>query len=164
METYTKQRLIGRKDYDSILSRFKDKVGIDKETGCWIWLGKITDKGYGHFSLDGKMQRANIVSWRLFIGDVESNFDVCHNCPCGDEPSCVNPDHLYLDTRSNHLKESYKKGQRDATKYANKTRLNNLLFNQKISIEEVKSIIMLYDSHLFSDEEIMDWINEKRRI
>jgi hypothetical protein len=162
METYIKPSLLDRRDYKSIKERFMDKVEICKDTGCWEWIGKTTERGYGHFKLDGKMQRANIVSWRLFKGSIESGFDVCHNCPCGDNPSCVNPNHLYLDTRANHLRESYGKGQRDMARIANAERLFSLYESQKISVEEVKAIIALHSSNLFTEEEIAEWINEQR--
>jgi hypothetical protein len=51
------------------------------------------------------------VSWKLHYGPIPDGKDVCHNCPTGDNPSCVNPKHLWLGTDSENIKDMYAKGR-----------------------------------------------------
>src|SRR3990167_11441832 len=71
------------------IKRFMDK--IKKTDNCWIWTATKTPKGYGQFSLNGKMVRVHRVSYQLFKGDIPNGLMLDHLCR---NPSCVNPDHL----------------------------------------------------------------------
>lgn len=87
---------------------------VDKASsprGCWLWTGDKTNLGYGLFRWDGRKQGAHRVSWMLTRGDIPEGLEVCHNCPGGDNPSCVNPDHLWLGTHAQNMADKEAKGR-----------------------------------------------------
>jgi len=63
--------------------RFMKKVRIvpgPMSTPCWVFIGK-TDRGYGRFDLDGKKQRAHIVAYRTWKGEVPDGLVLDHPLP-----------------------------------------------------------------------------------
>jgi hypothetical protein len=78
------------------------------EGGCRVWTaGKFKD-GYGGYFLSGKMQRAHRVAWVAANGPIEDGLQVLHRC---DNPTCVNPDHLFLGTIADNMKDRHQKGR-----------------------------------------------------
>jgi hypothetical protein len=85
--------------------RFQQKYVIDKETGCWNWIAGMNDKEYGNFRVEDKIIKAHRFSYEYFIGPLDANLEICHNC---NNSKCVNPMHLRQDTRkSNMIDKSY---------------------------------------------------------
>ncbi len=75
----------------SIGDRFWRRV--TKSKGCWLWKGKTTREGYGHFTAGKKKMRPAVASYELCIGPVPKGKCVLASC---DNPLCVNPDHLVI--------------------------------------------------------------------
>jgi hypothetical protein len=83
------------------------------EDECWEWQG-AEDRhrgdtcGYGRFWLDGKMESAHRVSYKLWRGPIADGLLILHRC---DNPPCVNPAHLYEGTNSDNQREAFDRGR-----------------------------------------------------
>lgn len=90
----------------SVESRFWGKV--NKTDTCWIWNAQRNSKGYGWFDYKGKGIKAHRMVWILTHGEIPKGLCVLHHC---DNPSCVNPDHLFLGTYKDNSEDMIKKGR-----------------------------------------------------
>lgn len=90
-----------RIDFDS---RFD---GSEEENGCWLWTSTRLNRGtsYGLFRLRRRRELAHRVSYLIHRGPIPEGFTVLHNCPCGDNPGCVNPSHLWLGTQKDNVRD-----------------------------------------------------------
>lgn len=91
-----------------VTAEFMSRVRPNHLSGCWEWTGAKNGLGYGLFRLNGKAQRAHRVSILLHKKKDPTNMVVCHAC---DNPSCVNPDHLWLGTQKDNMRDMRQKGR-----------------------------------------------------
>lgn len=82
-------------------ARFWPKV--DRGLFCWEWTASKNVKGYGTFGhAPGKSCLAHRFSWELHNGPVPPGLYVCHRC---NNRACVRPDHLYVGTQKDNMRD-----------------------------------------------------------
>jgi hypothetical protein len=110
--------------------RFWSKVAITADiTKCWIWGASKNKKGYGHFGFNGRMYQAHRFAYKLYYGDYDEILQCLHKC---DNPSCVNPNHLWLGTNTDNVLDMVAKGR---NKYCKGEKNGNSKLTEKDVIE-----------------------------
>ncbi len=79
----------------------------EPNTGCWLWLGRRDDEGYGRFKANG-VRLAHREFYLHHRGAIPDGHDVLHRC---DTPACVNPNHLFTGTHADNMRDMIKKGR-----------------------------------------------------
>jgi hypothetical protein len=86
---------------------------VQKTDTCWLWTGVLKPSGHGnlyytpepkkHVTL--KAHRASMIIHGI---DIPKGMFVLHKC---DNPKCVNPDHLYIGTHNDNMRDMKERGR-----------------------------------------------------
>lgn len=93
---------------DSTVSRFWKFVLKGDVDSCWNWRGWTNRQGYANFKVNGVTHKAHRVSYELTNGPIPTGLLVCHQC---DNPSCMNPNHLFVGTHQDNATDKMNKGR-----------------------------------------------------
>ena len=92
---------------------FEEKFSIPiNSQECWQWKGTSFPNHYGHFRFQGKTYLAHRLSYELYVSKIPDKMCVCHHC---DNPSCVNPNHLFVGTIGDNNLDKARKGRAPRT-------------------------------------------------
>lgn len=97
---------------------FWNRVAIGSDSDCWLWLGDLSEWGYGVFSVNHVGRGAHRVAYEYANGPIPEGMKVCHRC---DVPPCVNPAHLFLGTHQDNMDDKVSKG-RQPTRFTGSVR------------------------------------------
>ena len=101
-----RNKLTGRFAPTDPVTSFLSK--LDRSGDCWLWTGKLTRWPIGYAPFRGTY--AHRFSYELYYGPIPSGLQVLHKC---DVRHCVRPDHLFLGTMVDNMRDRHRKG-RDA--------------------------------------------------
>lgn len=96
-----------QESFRPLYQRILDRV-VFGATECWHWIGLNNGKGYGRMVYQGRAQVAHRLAWKAWRGEIPEGMSVLHKC---DNRACVNPDHLWLGTYSDNMKDCWNKGR-----------------------------------------------------
>jgi hypothetical protein len=106
---------------EDVIKRFWSKVQVCEHGNacrdcCWLWQGSCAHSKlalpYGRFWPRPRQKIfAHRFMWTITIGAIPGGMVVLHNCPQGDNPSCVNPAHLFLGTHLMNMADMRAKGR-----------------------------------------------------
>lgn len=109
---------------------FFEKVILDPNSDCHLWIAAKNHHGYGRFQIKRKGIYAHRFSYEHYIGKIPKDMYVLHKC---DIRHCVNPDHLFLGSLQDNTLDMFNKNRN-----ANVNGTNNPL--HKLTEKEVIKI------------------------
>lgn len=113
--------------HEKLRAKIKKYTKINKKTGCWEWQ-RYLSKGYGMMIYKGRATGMHRISWIVFKNENPGELFVLHKC---DNRKCINPDHLFLGTQKDNIKDMYNKGR---------NKCNATYGNTKLTEEQVLEI------------------------
>lgn len=89
----------------------KRKQRLGKQHVCWDYTNGANSQGYGRIGVSGDRALAHRVAYCLYnnlsLREIQ-DYVVCHKC---DNPSCVNPEHLFLGSQKDNIADMVGKGR-----------------------------------------------------
>jgi len=88
----------------------KARINADtrRTRGCWLWTGYINAGGYPEVSFKGQKHLVHRAAYELKYGPIPDGLLACHTC---DVRACVRPDHIFLGTHADNMRDKVAKGR-----------------------------------------------------
>lgn len=122
---------------------------------CIIWRGTKDKDGYGRVCINHTTEiRAHRLSYLLFKGKLDKKLMVCHTC---DNPSCINPKHLFLGTALDNNRDAIKKGRAVRVKGEEHG-------GSKLTWKQVREIRNMGLTHMYTHKDIAEFYGVSREL
>lgn len=133
------------KRLQTVEERFMEYV--TKTDTCWLWTGYKGNYGYGKVTNEiGKQVRAHRYMYEKHKGTIPAGMNVLHTC---DVTACINPDHLFLGTQKDNVKDMMKKGRGGyKTFYGESHPMSKLTMEKAEQIRDLYSLGNLYQREI----------------
>jgi hypothetical protein len=136
-----------------------------KGADCWEWQGGRTPHGYGRLYYQGHYQLTHRLVYELTYGPIPDGILVCHHC---DNPCCVRPDHLFLGTQSDTMRDmtmknrhgwqthpdSYRGVNHWLRRYPERIRRGEDVPNARLTEDKVRDIRRVYATGTISQPQL----------
>ena len=100
-----------RKPGSPVTKEFLEELAVKDGSGCWLWPRAVSKGGYGVLRIGkapGKLLYLHRLTWTVWNGTIPDSIMVLHRC---DVRRCFNPDHLFLGTHADNMKDALNKGR-----------------------------------------------------
>lgn len=140
--------------------RILRKIKIDPITKCWNWQG-CKRSGYGRLMIGSRTEgtrrsvSAHRYAYEIFIAAIPKGLYICHRC---DNPSCVNPEHLFIGTQQENVNDREAKGRNKIPRLSGERHPK-----AKLSYEKVRLIRDLYSGKRGEITKLSTLFNVSRR-
>lgn len=108
---------------------------------CLVWTACKNSDGYGQFMAHPKLWSSHRLAWTLTHGSIPSGMHVLHKC---DNPSCIEPKHLFLGSHADNMRDAWVKGRKTMSesflRYANSAKPGEKNGRAKLTRQQVEEI------------------------
>lgn len=133
-----------RQDNESLLDFIKRKHNFRvADNGCWECDLRRDKDGYAKIKIKRKHLRLHRVMYEEMVEKIPEGMIICHKC---DNPSCFNPEHLFVGTHKDNAidkvnKKRYKdiSGENNPMVTLNSITVYNIKFNENGEHKEIAS-------------------------
>jgi hypothetical protein len=130
------------------VASIREPLATRMPNGCLIYNGHKNSRGYGRLTARGRHRPAHTFSWEVANGrPMPKGYHGCHNCPDGDNPSCVEPSHIWPGTDADNNADKAQKGR---------AIMGGRSRGSKLTDQDVVSIRSRYSQNLTTQQMLAD--------